>query len=282
MEISSKNPTMTMNQTQPLDARSRQLRTQIVRVLEASGRGHIGSAFSLVEILRVLYDDVLNYDAKNPNWAGRDRFILSKGHGCLALYAVLAEKGFFPESELWDTGKPTAMLGGHPETKIPGVEVSTGSLGHGLPFGIGFALNARYEKSDHRVFVVIGDGESNEGSVWEAALSAGKHRLSNLTVLVDYNKYQSYASTFEVQDLEPLADKWRSFGFATTEVNGHNVDELQEALSNLPIEQDRPSVIICHTVKGKGVSVIENNMEWHHKNRVSEEEINILMSELES
>lgn len=282
MEISSKNPTMTMNQTQPLDARSRQLRTQIVRVLEASGRGHIGSAFSLVEILRVLYDDVLNYDAKNPNWAGRDRFILSKGHGCLALYAVLAEKGFFPESELWDTGKPTAMLGGHPETKIPGVEVSTGSLGHGLPFGIGFALNARYEKSDHRVFVVIGDGESNEGSVWEAALSAGKHRLSNLTVLVDYNKYQSYASTFEVQDLEPLADKWRSFGFAPTEVNGHNVDELQEALSNLPIEQDRPSVIICHTVKGKGVSVIENNMEWHHKNRVSEEEINILMSELES
>ena len=282
MEISSKNPTVTMNQTQPLDARSRQLRTQIVRVLEASGRGHIGSAFSLVEILRVLYDDVLNYDAKNPNWAGRDRFILSKGHGCLALYAVLAEKGFFPESELWDTGKPTAMLGGHPETKIPGVEVSTGSLGHGLPFGIGFALNARYEKSDHRVFVVIGDGESNEGSVWEAALSAGKHRLSNLTVLVDYNKYQSYASTFEVQDLEPLADKWRSFGFATTEVNGHNVDELQEALSNLPIEQDRPSVIICHTVKGKGVSIIENNMEWHHKNRVSEEEINILMSELES
>ena len=282
MEISSKNPTMTMNQTQPLDARSRQLRTQIVRVLEASGRGHIGSAFSLVEILRVLYDDVLNYDAKNPNWAGRDRFILSKGHGCLALYAVLVEKGFFPESELWDTGKPTAMLGGHPETKIPGVEVSTGSLGHGLPFGIGFALNARYEKSDHRVFVVIGDGESNEGSVWEAALSAGKHRLSNLTVLVDYNKYQSYASTFEVQDLEPLADKWRSFGFATTEVNGHNVDELQEALSNLPIEQDRPSVIICHTVKGKGVSIIENNMEWHHKNRVSEEEINILMSELES
>jgi transketolase len=236
----------------------------------------------LVEILRVLYDDILNYDSNEPKWPGRDRFVLSKGHGCFALYVLLSEKGFFPESELWNCGRPTALLGGHPETKIPGVEVSTGSLGHGLPFGIGFALNARYERSNHRVFVVIGDGESNEGSIWEAALSAGKHRLSNLTVIIDYNKYQSYGSTQEVQNLEPLADKWRSFGFAVSEVDGHNVDELRNTLSTLPIDEERPSAIVCHTVKGKGVSIIENNMEWHHKSRVSDEEIQILLAELES
>ena len=195
---------------------------------------------------------------------------------------MLAEKGFFPESELWKFCQSDGILGGHPEHKVPGVEASTGSLGHGLSIGIGFALSARHEKSDRRVFVIIGDGESNEGSIWEAALSAGKHKLSNLTVIVDYNKHQSYASTFEVQDLEPLADKWTSFGFATTEVSGHDVGEVLEVLSKVPIDSDRPTAIICHTVKGKGVGFAENNMEWHHKNRLTDEEIQSLMSELES
>jgi len=266
----------------PLDARSRDLRKVIVRMLESSGRGHLGSAFSLVEILRVLYDDVLRYDPKNPKWPKRDRFILSKGQGCMALYALLAEKGFFPESELWNCFQADSMLGGHPETKIPGVEVSTGSLGHGLSFGIGFAISAKYDKADHRVFVVIGDGESNEGSIWEGALSAGKHQLSNLTVLVDYNKYQSYGSTFEIQDMEPFADKWRSFGFGVSEIDGHSTEELLTTLSSLPLDQHRPSAVICHTIKGKGVNFVENNMEWHHKNRVTAEEIESLVSALES
>ncbi|MQF95132.1 MAG: transketolase [SAR202 cluster bacterium] len=263
-----------------LDARSLDLRTRIVRMVEASGRGHVGSALSLVEILRVLYDDVLRYDAKDSKWEGRDRFVLSKGHGCLALYVLLAEKGFFPESELQRVGKKEGILGGHPETTVPGIEVSTGALGHGLSFGVGFALNARFRRAKHRVFVVIGDGESNEGSIWEAALSAGKHQLSNLVVMVDYNKNQSYGPTYEVQDLEPLADKWRAFGFGVAEVDGHDVEQLQSVFARLPLVQDKPSMVICHTVKGKGVDFVENNMDWHHKNRVTPEEIQSLIEAL--
>ena len=250
-------------------------------MLEAGGRGHVGSAFSAVEIIRVLYDDVMNYRPEDPKWPDRDRFVLSKGQGCMALYVILADKGFFPEAELWKFCQADGLLGGHPEIKIPGVEATTGSLGHGMSIGIGFAINAKYEKASHRTFVVIGDGESNEGSIWEAALCAGKHGLSGLTVLIDYNKYQSYSSTFEVQDLEPLAAKWSSFGFGVTEVDGHNVDELRSALSGLPIEDSKPNAIICHTVKGKGVDFVENNMAWHHKNRVTEEEIRSLLSQLE-
>jgi transketolase len=268
--------------TTPLDRRSRELRQQIVRMLQKGGRGHVGSAFSLVEILRVLYDEVLKFDPKNPRFPGRDRLILSKGHGCLALYVLLAEKGFFPEAELWKFCKVDGILGGHPEYgKVPGVEASTGSLGHGLPIGVGFALNARYEKAGHRVFVVGSDGESNEGSVWEAALCAGKHRLSNLTVLIDYNKQQSYSTTYEVLDLEPFAEKWRAFGFATEEVDGHDVVQLRDALKRTPFSPDKPSAIICHTIKGKGVSFVENNLNWHHKNKVTEDEVNSLLAELE-
>src|SRR5262249_55466800 len=152
------------------------LRRQIVRTLEAGERGHVGAAFSLVEILRVLYDDVLKYDARNPRWAERDRFVLSKGHGCLALYTILAEKRFFPEAELWKFCKADGILGGHPEHHIPGVEASTGSLGHGMAIAFGFALAARQQRTTRRTFVVIGDGESNEGSIWEAALAVGKHK----------------------------------------------------------------------------------------------------------
>ena len=266
--------------TTVLDNRSKELRKTIVEMLKFSRRGHVGSAFSLIEILRVLYDEVLRYDANEPEWPLRDRCILSKGQGCLALYVVLAEKGFFPESELWNFCKSDGILGGHPDHKVPGIEASTGSLGHGLPIGIGMALNARYEGASHRTFVIIGDGESNEGSVWEAALSAGKHKLSNLTVLVDYNKHQSYSSTFEVQDLEPLADKWKAFGFATAEVDGHDVGSLRSLLLDLPLDSEKPSAIICHTIKGKGVKFIENDMEWHHKSRVSDEELQSLHAAL--
>ena len=264
-----------------LDQRSRELRKMIIRTLAAGGRGHVGAAFSLVEILRVLYDDILRYDSKNPNWADRDRCILSKGHGCLALYVLLADKGFFPESELWKFCKTDGSLGGHPEHKVSGVEASTGSLGHGLSLGIGMALNARYEKAGYRTFVIVGDGECNEGSVWEASLCAGKHKLSSLTVIVDYNKQQSYSTTFEVLDLEPFADKWRAFGFATKEVDGHNVEELKSAFLDVPFEPNKPNVIICHTIKGKGISYVENNLNWHHKSKITDEEIQGLLRALE-
>lgn len=233
-------------------------------------------------MLRVLYDDILRYDPKNPRWTGRDRCILSKGHGCLALYVLLAEKGFFPEAELWKFCKVDGILGGHPEFgKVPGVEASTGSLGHGLPIGVGFAINARHEKSGARTFVISSDGESNEGSVWEAALMAGKHRLSNLTVLVDYNKQQSYSTTYEVLDLEPFADKWRAFGWAAEEVDGHDVGQLRAAVQRTPFDPNKPSVILCHTIKGRGISFVENNLNWHHKNKVSEDEVKALLAELE-
>ena len=269
-----------MNGTK-LDDRSKELRKTIINTMEYGGRGHLGPAFSIVEILRVLYDGVLKYDVKNLKLKERDRFILSKGHGCLALYAILAEKGFFPKSELTNFCKSNSILGGHPEHKIPGVEVSTGSLGHGLSYGIGFALNSIYEKLSSRIFILIGDGESGEGSIWEGALCAGKHKLSNLTVLIDYNKLMTYGPTSEVQDLEPLADKWKSFGFGVKEIDGHDIEAVKSVLSNLPIEPNKPNAIICHTVKGKGIKFAESNPEWHHKSKLSKEEFENLYKSLE-
>jgi transketolase len=251
-------------------------------MMEAGGRGHLASALSVVEILRVLYDDVLKVDPANPRWAERDRLILSKGHGCMSLYAILAEKGFFPKSELDLFCKTEGILGGHPEfPKVPGVEFSTGALGHGLPVGIGMAINGKYEKSDHRVFVIIGDGESNEGSVWEAALSAAQHKLDNLIVLVDYNKQQSYGTTAEIVNLDPLGDKWKAFGFGVTEVDGHDVSELRQVLAELPLIPGRPSVIVCHTIKGRGIDFVEGDLSWHHKSRISDDEIRALLDGLE-
>jgi transketolase len=272
-----------MTATPRLDDRSKQLRRVIVRVLQKARRGHVGAAYSLIEILRVLYDDILRFNPQHPKWKDRDRCILSKGHGCLALYALLADKGFFPDSELEKFCQADGILGGHPDAgKVPGVEASTGALGHGLPIGLGMALHLRIVKSQARVFVILGDGECNEGSVWEAAMCAGKHGLANLTALVDYNKHQSYASTKEVQDLEPFADKWRSFGFAVREVDGHDVGAVRSTLLATPFAPDRPSAIICHTVKGKGASFAENNMKWHHKNKVTDQEVDALLAAIDA
>jgi len=267
----------------PLDARSKELRRVIVQTLGAGKRGHVGTAFSVIEILRVLYDDVLKVNPKNPRWPDRDRCILSKGHSCLALYALLADKGFFPKEELLKFCASDGILGGHPEYgKVPGVEASTGSLGHGFSFVVGFALAAKLDGNNHRVFVVLGDGECSEGTIWEAALSASKHKLDNLTILVDYNKQQTYGTIEEVQGLEPFADKWASFGFAVREVNGHDTTELLSVLGSTPFEPGKPNAIICHTVKGKGVSFTEKNLSWHHKAKVTDAEVGALMSELES
>ena len=253
----------------PLDARSRYLRRLTVDALIGGERGHIGSTMSLIEILRVLYDSVLSYRADEPDWPARDRCVLSKGHGCLALYAVLADKGFFETAALTDFCRHHSFLGGHPERgKVPGVEASTGALGHGLSLGVGMALAQRMRGRAARVFVIMGDGEINEGSVWEAAMSAAKHRLDNLVAIVDYNKIQSAGPTAVIQELEPLADKWRAFGFETVEVNGHDVTALEEVLGALPRAAGKPTAVICHTVKGKGIPFAEHDPSWHHKSKL--------------
>ena len=198
-----------------------------------------------------------------------------------ANFVTLAEKGFFPVEDLWTFCRFDSILGGHPEPCVPGVEISTGSLGHGLPVAVGMALHAKFVKSPHRAFVVLGDGECNEGTVWEAAMAASKHRLDNLVALVDYNKHQSYGSTREVLDLEPFADKWRSFGFAVREADGHDVKALEGALAGLPAETGKPTAIICHTVKGKGIGFTENNLKWHHKSGLKENEMRELLAALE-
>jgi transketolase len=265
-----------------LDERSRHLRRLVVRGLAGGGRGHVGSSMSLIEILRVLYDDVLRHRPNEPKWRDRDRMILSKGHGCLALYAILIDKGYFAPEALDTFCRRDSILGGHPEAaKVPGVEASTGSLGHGLSYGLGMALAARIEKRPSRMFVVMGDGEIDEGSVWEAAMCAGKHRLASLTAIIDYNKIQSAGPTREIQDLEPLMDKWRAFGFATMEVDGHDVAALRAVFGRLPFDGGRPNAVICHTVKGKGITYAENDPEWHHKNKVSTEDAARMYAELE-
>ena len=271
----------TTSPTTPLDDRSRHLRRLCVRMLRAGGRGHVGSAMSLIEILRVLYDDVLKYDARDPRWTPRDRCILSKGHGCLALYAILADKGFFPLAELDGFCRRHGILGGHPEYgKVPGVEASTGALGHGLSIGVGMALAARASHRDSRVFVVMGDGEIDEGSVWEAAMCAGKHRLGRLTAIVDYNKIQSAGFTRDIQDLEPLADKWRAFNFSVVEVDGHDVGALRTVFGAAAGTRDQPTAVICHTVKGRGISFAENDPAWHHQSRLKADALDRMDAEL--
>ena len=256
------------------DDRSKMLRRYVIDAMRGGGRGHLGSSMSMIEILRVLYDSVLKFDPINPKAFDRDRFILSKGHGCLALYAILADRGFFEVSELESFCRATSRLGGHPERgKVPGVEASTGALGHGVPIGVGIAIGLRLQKSKSRVFVLTGDGEINEGSNWEALMAASKHKLSNLTVMVDYNKLQSYGRTADVLDLEPLIDKFKSFGFVTCEVDGHDVTALEKVFSRLPFETNAPSAIICHTIKGKGFPFAEGNPEWHHKSGMTEADI---------
>lgn len=262
-----------------LDERSKYLRRLIVRALEGGGGGHIGASMSLVEILRVLYDDVLVQRVSQHDWLERDRLILSKGHGCLALYALLADKGFIPHSALDSFGRRDSILGGHPDSnKVPGVEACTGALGHGLSIGVGMALAARIQERSGRVFVVMGDGEINEGSVWEAALAAGKHKLGNLTAIIDYNKIQSAGFVWEIQPLEPLADKWRSFGFTPRVVDGHDIQQLTSAFCHPRFDQ--PTVVICNTVKGKGIPFAENDPMWHHKAEMSPEIIQQLYEAL--
>lgn len=236
--------------------------------------GHLGPALSLVEILYVLYEYILKFNSKDPSWGKRDRLIFSKGHGCLALYAVLAEKGFIKKSVLKTFCEPNSILGGHPEkNKVPGVEASTGALGHGLPIAVGMGLAAKLKKENHKIFVVLGDGEMNEGSNWEALMTASKHKLDNLVIIIDRNKLQSYGKTEDVLCIEPLKSKLKSFGAETKNTNGHNIKDLKKILKKTPFKKGYVSALICNTVKGKGLKFAENKSEWHHKSNLSDQEI---------
>lgn len=260
-----------MTNTTRLDARSLHLRRQVMKGLASTGKGHVGSAMSLIEILRVLYDDVLRFNPRQPDWPERDRCILSPGHGCLALYAVLADKLYFSADELSSFVQLDSRLGGCSESTVPGVEATTGSLGHGFSVGVGMALAARIQKRDSRVFVIVGDGELGEGSNWEAAMCASKHKLSNLTVIVDDNKVQCSGPTHRVSNFGSLAEKFTSFGFSAQEVDGHNLNSLRQVFQSVPSDVSRPSAIICHTVMSKGLPFAENNAEWHWKGNLDQE-----------
>ncbi len=249
----------------PLDKRSIYLRSLVYLTIQKEKRGHIGPAMSLIELLRVLYDNFIDKHSK---------FILSKGHGCLALYAILYDKGFISKKDLIQNCSFNGILGGHPEhDKIRGVEISTGALGHGLPIAVGMALASKIKKKKSYYYVICGDGELNEGSMWESFLATSKHKLNNLITFIDYNKFQSYGKTRDILDLEPLTDKFKSFNFFTMNINGHDIIEIKKAILKAKKQKKKPSVIICHTIKGKGINKAENDSKWHYKSPLNEEDI---------
>jgi transketolase len=249
-----------------LAAAANRLRCRSLRMVHRAGVGHPGGDLSAADLLAVLYFAILRVDPTQPAAPDRDRCILSKGHGSAIFYATLAAAGFFPEAELETFMAPLSRLNGHPDrNKLPGVEANTGPLGHGLPIAVGAALAAKIDEAAWRTFVITGDGELQEGSNWEAAMAAAHYGLDSLTVLVDRNRFQQGDATERTVQLDPLGDKWRAFGWAVREVDGHDHAALLATLGGLPFETGRPSCIIANTCKGKGVSFMEDRAEWHHR-----------------
>jgi len=256
---------------------SNRIRINVVKMIALSGIGHAGGSTSIADILAVLYFHEMNIDPKNPNFEDRDRFILSKGHGCPALYAIFAEIGFIPENMLWTLHNIDSPLQMHPERGLcPGIEMSTGALGQGLSAGIGMAIGARLRKKNFRVYVLIGDGESNEGQIWEAAMAAPKYQLDNLVAVIDYNKFNLSDPTQQVMPLEPLFDKWVSFGWHVVEVDGHSITQLIHAFDEARQIKGKPTFIIAHTVKGYGIPHVEAKAESHSVTFSTEEVENAL------
>jgi len=243
-----------------------EIREKILVMHAKSNESHLGSSLSVVDILTVLYFQILNIDPANPYEEDRDQFILSKGHAASALYAVLAKRGFFEEELLDSFAENGGKLSVHPERfSVPGIEVSTGSLGHGLSMGVGIALSAKRDNKNFKTYVLMSDGECEEGSVWEAATSASRFKLDNLIGIIDKNKWQAYDRTNKIQNLSLLKSKWEAFGWSCKEVNGHSLKELINCFENIPFDIGKPSMIIADTIKGKGVREIEDKMEWHYK-----------------
>lgn len=248
----------------PLRLKAEKIRKRIIEIIYRADSGHTGGSLSATDILTALYFGVMNVNPSNPKMSYRDRFILSKGHSVESLYCVLAEAGFISDRELETYGKFGSILAGHPTINVPGVEINSGALGHGLSVGVGMALAARMDKLTYRVFVLMGDGEQAEGSVYEAAISAGHYRLGNMVAIIDRNLLQISGYTEDVMSLEPLGKRWKSFGWEVHYANGNHMDDLVNCFRNIPDHSDKPQLIIADTVKGKGVSFMENVAKWHH------------------
>jgi len=241
------------------------IRRSALQMVHRAGSSHIGGCLSSSDLLAHLYTEFLHIDPNRPAWPGRDRFILSKGHSAAAAYSILAELGFFSKEKLKDYCQDGTELPGHIHHSVPGVEVSTGSLGHGLSIGLGMALYLKRTGTESRVAVLLSDGDCNEGSTWEAALMAPHLELDNLLVIIDHNKLQAFGRTGEVLPLQSLAEKWRAFRWAVREIDGHNHNEISACLGDFPFEEGKPSIIVAHTIKGKGVSFMEDQLLWHYK-----------------
>lgn len=264
-----------------LDQRSKELRKLVMRGFAHSRKGHVGSAMSLIETLRVLYDEIMSYRADEPDWEDRDRLIVSPGWASIGLYAVLVDKGFFPKEELDNFMDTHSMLGGCLSGHVPGVEATTGSCGQGLSIGIGMAKAMKLKNKSQKVYVIIGDGEHGEGSVWEGAICSARHELDNLVIIVDYNKVQCAGPTSELTGLDPLADKWESFGMEVREVNGHDVEALKNVFDGIPFKEKSPNVIISHTVMSKGIKFAEDDALWHWKGEITQETHSDMMKNIE-
>jgi len=244
--------------------KSLQYRRTVLRIIQQAQAGHTGGSLSCIDLLNVLYSGVLNITPENFHSLERDRFIMSKGHSVEALYTVLADRGFFPLQELDTLCRNGSIFIGHPTRKVPGIEQNTGALGHGLAVGVGLAIAAKMDRRAGGVFVLMGDGELAEGSVWEAAMAAAHYKLDNLTAIIDRNGLQISGSTEVITGLEPLEKKFKAFGFATHRVDGHNLGKMVDLFGRLPFQQGKPSLVLAETVKGKGISFIENEPGWHH------------------
>ncbi|MDO7787942.1 transketolase [Desulforamulus aquiferis] len=247
-----------------LQERAKTIRRHIISMLCEAGSGHPGGSLSAADMVAALFFDTMRLDPENPEWQGRDRFVLSKGHAAPVLYAALAEKGFFPVEELQTLRKLGSRLQGHPDMKkLPGVEMSTGSLGQGLSAANGMAMGLRLDGGDQRVYVMLGDGEIQEGQVWEAAMAAAHYKLDNLTAFLDYNNLQIDGPVEEVMGVAPLADKWRAFGWQVIEIDGHDLAQILTAIEEAKATKGKPTMVIAKTVKGKGVCFMENQAGWH-------------------
>lgn len=263
-----------------LAAKANELRRQTLKVIHNAGSGHSGGSLSVLDILATLYYSEMRVDPNNPDWEDRDRFVLSKGHACPALFCVLADRGFFPKKELEYQRQAGALLQGSTTRTVPGVEMSTGSLGQGISSAVGMALGARYTKRDVRVYAIVGDGESAEGQVWEAAMSAAHFKLGKLTAILDYNKLQGDASVADTMGMEPIVDKWKAFGWEVIEIDGHDYNQILDAFDTAKKSTDTPTKIIAHTTKGKGVSFMENQIKWHGSGAPNAEQLEQALADL--
>lgn len=247
-----------------LKVKAEKLRLRLIDLIHAGGTGHTGGDLSVLNVLTVLYNNVLNVDPKNPKKPNRDRFVMSKGHCAEALYTVLNDKGFIPDSDMEQYGKEYAHLGGHPDVSIPGVEINSGALGHGLSVGVGMAIAAKMDKAQWRTYVVMGDGEQAEGSIYEAAMAANKYHLDNLVAFIDRNHLQISGNTEDVMPIESIHDRWTAFGWDVLEQNGDDIDSIVDTMGKIDYNDQKPTLIISHTTKGEGVSFMEGVAKWHH------------------